>query len=152
MTDQRISIDQLSPHDLVERLMTLITDLTAVVTRETLCLRANRPLQIIDMQDEKQRLANDYALDIQVIRTRKDLLDRAPAERISRLKGVMFRLEEALKENADAITAAKSISERLIRAVAEACSQRQAPTLGYGPNATTQVPRASVAIALDARF
>jgi len=53
MTDQRISIDQLSPHDLVERLMALITDLTAVVTRETLCLRANRPLQIIDMQDEK---------------------------------------------------------------------------------------------------
>jgi len=64
----------------------------------------------------------------------------------------MFRLEEALKENADAITAAKSVSERLIRAVAAACSQRQAPTLGYGPNATTPVQRTPVAIALDARF
>lgn len=152
MSAQRSTIDTLTPNDIVERLQSLVTELTGVIMRETMCLRANRPLQIVEMQEEKSRLANEYALDMQTIRDRKDLLDRAPSEKISKLKGAMARLEEALKENADAIIAAKSMSERLIRAIAEACNERKSPTLGYGANAAMPAKRSSVAIAVDERF
>jgi hypothetical protein len=54
----------------------------------------------------------------------------------------MGELDRALALNGEALMAAKSVSEGLIRMVANAMSERAAPALGYGPNAATAARRA----------
>jgi hypothetical protein len=150
----RIPATQLTPSDLAERVLLVSTQLTDVICRETAMLEANEPLRIIELQDEKIRLANDYAMDIRAIAQRKDLIDRAPAEKIARVKAAMAKLDAALTRNRDVLTAAKSVSERILKSVADTVNERKAPALGYGRNAAMQdrSRQRSAPIALDSRF
>ncbi len=140
---RRIAAETLAPADLVDRVLALTAGLTEIVGRETALLRARAQNEVAALQPEKIRLANEYAMDVQAIRTRKELVDRAPAERVSRLKSTMIELDRALALNAEALDAAKSVSEGLIRMVADAMSERVAPALGYGRNAAPAARRAS---------
>lgn len=150
----RLSAAQLSPSELVERVLQVSTQLTDVVTQETALLEANEPLKIGDLQDEKIRLANEYAMDIRAISQRKELIDRAPSERIAHLKVAMAKLDAALTRNRNVLTAAKSVSERILKSVADTMNERKAPTLGYGRDAamTDRTRQRSAPIALDSRF
>jgi hypothetical protein len=144
----------LPPSELVERMLHTAEALAGVVGRETAFLEANEPLRIDELQEEKSRLANEYALDVQAIVLRKELIDRAPSEKIGRLKAAMTRLEQALQANQRALTASKSVSERILKSIADTLSEHKTPTLGYGRNAAPARPQAArvpAAIALDAR-
>lgn len=154
---RRAAAETLAPADLVERMLELTLGLTGIVRRETGFLRARAQGEVAALQPEKIRIANDYAMDSDAIRRRKDLIDRAPAERVSKLKSAMIELDRALAENGEALTAARSVSEGLIRMVANAMSERTAPTLGYGRDAAPAARRAGnaatpAALTLDARF
>jgi len=149
----RLSATDLSPAELVERVLLLSTQLLDVITRETEMLETQQLLKIGELQDEKIRLANDYAMDIQAISRRKELIDRAPSEKIARLKAKMAELDAALTRNRDVLGAAKSVSERILKSVADTVNEHKAPTLGYGRNAamTSRAGNRSAAIALDSR-
>lgn len=154
---RRIAAETLPPAELVDRVLALTTGLSAIVSRETELLRDRAQAEVAALQPEKIRLSNDYAMDVQAIRARKDLIDRAPAERVSRLKSAMIELDRALALNAEALLAAKSVSEGLIRMVAGAMSERAAPSLGYGRNAAPPSRRATSpagagSLTLDARI
>ena len=154
---RRIPAETLSPTDLVDRMLGLTTGLTALIARETELLHARAQAEVAALQPEKVRLANDYAMDVQAVRVRKDLLDRAPSERVSRLKSAMGELDRTLARNGEALGAAKSVSESLIRMVAGAMSERAAPALGYGSNAAPSARRAggsagTGSLTLDARI
>ena len=149
----RLGAAQLSPSELVDRILGVSTALTDVILRETSLLEARQPLKISELQSEKIRLANEYALDIQAISRRKELIDRAPSEKITRLKAAMSTLDTALARNRDVLGAAKSVSERILKSVADTVNETKAPTLGYGRNAamTNRSNSRSAAIALDSR-
>lgn len=154
---RRPAAETLAPADLVERMLELTTGLAGIVRRETGFLRERAQADIAALQPEKIRIANDYAMDAQAIHRRRDLIDRAPAERVSKLKSAMIDLDRALAENVEALTAARSVSEGLIRMVANAMNERAAPTLGYGSNAAPAVrragnPAAPASLTLDARI
>lgn len=149
----RLSAAQLSPSDLVERILAVGLRLTDVMARETEFLETHQPLRITELQAEKIHLANEYAMDIQAISRRKELIDRAPAEKIARLKVAMTKLDAELVRNRNVLGAAKSVSERILKSVADTINERKAPALGYGRNAamTSQTDRRSAPIALDSR-
>jgi hypothetical protein len=154
---RRVAAENLAPAELVERVHGLTTGLTEIVNRETGFLRERAQAEVAALQPEKIRIANDYAMDVQAIRSRKDLIDRAPAERVSRLKAAMIELDRALAQNVEALVAAKSVSESLIQMVAKAMSERVAPALGYGRNAAPAATRAggpasTASLTLDARI
>lgn len=134
---RRTPAETMAPAELVDRMIGATADLAALIARETEALQSRNRDEVANLQPEKIRLANEYAMDVQAVRTRKELLDRAPAERITRLKSNMVELDRALAVNGEALTAARSVSEGLIRMVADAMSERAAPTLGYGANAAT---------------
>ena len=138
---RRIPAETLAPVELVDRLLGLTSDLAAVIRKETELLRDRAQAEIAALQPEKARLANEYAMDVLAVRGHRNLLDRAPAERVSRLKASMAELDKALVLNGEALAAAKSVSEGLIRMVANAMSERTAPSLGYGPNAAASARR-----------
>lgn len=152
---RRIPAETLPPAELVGRMLGLTADLAAIIRKETDLLLDRARDEIAALQPEKIRLANDYAMDVQAVRSRKDLLDRAPAERISHLKAAMVELDRDLARNAEALSAAKSVSEGLIRMVANAMSERAAPPLGYGRNAAaparTAGPAGAGSLTLDSR-
>lgn len=152
----RIPAETLQPIELVDRLLALTTGLTSVIRRETDLLRDRAQAEVAALQPEKIRLANDYAMDVMAVRGHRNLLDRAPSERVSRLKSAMGELDRALALNGEALTAAKSVSEGLIRMVANAMSERSAPALGYGSNAAAAARRpgssaGSGSLTLDSR-
>ena len=138
---RRIPAETLPPVELVDRLLGLTTNLTAIIRKETDCLRDRAQAEIAALQPEKTRIANDYAMDVMAVRGHRNLLDRAPSERVTRLKSAMSELDKALALNGEALNAAKSVSEGLIRMVANAMSERSTPSLGYGPNAATSTRR-----------
>lgn len=140
---RRIPAETLAPADLVERMTGLTASLMDVIERETEALHNRAQADIAKLQPEKTRLANEYAMDVQAVRGRKELLDRAPAERVTRLKASMIALDKALTLNGEALAAARSVSEGLIRMVANAMTEKAAPTLGYGANAATTPRRAA---------
>ncbi|MBX3492006.1 MAG: hypothetical protein KF899_03545 [Parvibaculum sp.] len=156
-TARRTAAEALTPADLVERMLELTAGLTDIVRRETGFLRDRARSEVAALQPEKIRIANDYAMDAEAIRRRKDLIDRAPAERVSKLKTAMIELDRALAENGEALNAARSVSEGLIRMVASAMNERAAPTLGYGRDAAPAArragnPAAPASLTLDARI
>ncbi|MBX3506609.1 MAG: hypothetical protein KF895_14115 [Parvibaculum sp.] len=134
---RRIPAETMAPADLADRMIAATAALAALIGQETEALRSRNREEVANLQAEKTRLANDYAMDVQSVRSRKELLDRAPAERVARLKAGMIELDRALALNGEALAAARSVSEGLIRMVADAMSERAAPTLGYGANAAT---------------
>ncbi|HUD51714.1 hypothetical protein [Parvibaculum sp.] len=149
----RTAAAELSPAVLMDRMLGVAEQLGEVIGRETAFLQACEPLKIVDLQEQKLRLANEYAMDVRAVSLRKDLIDRAPAEKIARLKAAAIRLDELLKLNEVALGAAKSVSEQLLKSVANAVSEKKTPALGYGRNATISRPAAGApaAIAHDAR-
>ena len=154
---RRPAAETLAPADLVERVLELTTGLADIVRRETGFLRDRAQADVAALQPEKIRIANDYAMHAQAIHQRRDMIDRAPAERVSKLKSAMIDLDRALAENIEALTAARSVSEGLIRMVANAMTERAAPTLGYGRNAAPAARRAGnpstpASLTLDARY
>jgi|TARA_R100000322_G_scaffold22153_15_gene14989 hypothetical protein len=138
---RRSPAETLPPVALVDRLLALTSDLTSLIRKETSLLHDRAQTEIAALQPEKTRLANDYAMDVLAVRGHRNLLDRAPSERVARLKSAMSELDKALALNGEALTAAKSVSEGLIRMVANAMSERTAPSLGYGPNAAASARR-----------
>jgi hypothetical protein len=150
----RIAAEAMAPSDLVERIIGLSEMLIDVVERETACLQMSQPLKIGELQEEKTRIANEYAMDIRTITLRKELIDRASAEKVTRLKSSMTKLDTVLTVNQKALAAAKSVSERILKSVADAVVERRAPTLGYGRNAAhvRSTGGQAAAIALDSRI
>jgi hypothetical protein len=150
----RIAAAQLAPTDLVERVLGISERLIDIIRRETVCLEQHQALKIVELQDEKLLLANEYAMDVQAIAQHKHLIDRAPAEKIARLKAAMTRLDAALAANQNVLGATKSVSERILKSISDTVNQRKAPTLGYGRNAamTRPTPGQNAAIALDSRI
>ncbi|KAB7739105.1 hypothetical protein F2P47_13940 [Parvibaculum sedimenti] len=149
----RIAAGDLSPAALVDRMLAVADQLGDIIIRETGHLQACEPLRIGELQEQKIRLANEYAMDVRAVTLRKDLIDRAPAEKVATLKAAMTKLDSLLRANEVALGAAKSVSERLLKAVANAVSEKKAPVLGYGRNAAIARPSGSspAAIAHDAR-
>lgn len=135
MNAARPTATDLSPSDLVERVLAVSLQLTDVVLRETELLETHQPMRIGELHADKIRLANEYAMDIQAIGRRKEMIDRAPAEKIARLKTAMSKLDAALARNHSVLGLAKSVSERILKSVADSVNEQRAPTLGYGRNA-----------------
>jgi hypothetical protein len=154
MSATRIAAAQLTPSDLVERILDVSERLTDIICRETSLLEQRQPLKIGELQDEKTRLANEYAMDIQAIGQNKHMIDRAPAEKIARLKAAMTRLDAALAANQSVLGATKSVSERILKSISDAVNQHRTPTLGYGRDAAMARPASgqTTAIALDSRI
>ena len=153
MSMTRTAAADLTPLELVERVLSVSEQLTDVIRRESELLESNQPLSISELQEEKIRLSNEYAMDIQAISLRKELIDRAPAEKINRLKTAMTTLNTTLERNGQLLLAAKSVSERILKSVADTMNEHKAPSLGYGRNAamTSKTANRSAAIALDSR-
>ena len=136
--------------DRVEQLIVLTERLAERLSDETLAFEARRPHEVAKGSPETQRLANLYRHESARIRGNPALIAGAAKERREALRQVTVTFEAVLARHGRALGAAKTITEGLVRAIAEEITAQRAGAAGYGPTAKAPAANGS-AIALNRR-
>jgi len=138
--------------DRVEQLITLTERLTDLIVEEAKAFEARRPQDAAASQPETSRLANIYRHESARIRANPRLIAEAPRELRLRLVRATEAFDAVLARQGRAIEAAKTVTEGIVKAIAEEIAASRAKAGGYGPGADARTPAASAtAITLNRR-
>ncbi len=120
---------------------TRLDDLIAITNRlidlmgkEIEMLRSMRPQDIGALQKDKVTLALAYERHMRELRDDPSLLAAAKPGLKSELKRITGRFQEVLNENESAIKAVKSVSEKLLSAIANAVAEQHGNAAAYSNN------------------
>lgn len=124
-----------TPAERAEGLIRLTGRLTQLLEQETALFEARKPHEAVSLQAEKTKLATLYRAETQ--RASKDPTRLAGLDGSvkQRLTDSTVAFEDALKRNGAAVEALKTLTESLVKALADEASRQQGAGAGYGPNA-----------------
>lgn len=115
------------------RRLTELTDrLTARLEKETDAFASRRPQDAAAGLAETQELANAYRRETAQVKANPALIAAAPANERTALIRATEAFEAALAIHARTVEAARSISEGLVRAIAQEVAGARALGTGYG--------------------
>lgn len=134
----------------VERLILLTERLTEQMAADAKAFEARRPHDAAARVDETARLANLFRHESARVRQDPRLVAAAPAELRDRLMRASEAFDAVLARHGRALHAAKTVTEGIVRAIAEEVSSARSAGTGYGPGARTQAAPAT-AITLNRR-
>ena len=117
--------------DRVDQLITLTERLTGLMQADLTELEARRPS--LARAEELGRLANVYRHESARVRRDPALIAGAPAPDRARLRIATERFDATLARHLRAVEAARTISEGLVRAIAEEMVRSRPAASGYGP-------------------
>ncbi|HUO20928.1 MAG TPA: flagellar basal body protein [Caulobacteraceae bacterium] len=139
--------------DAAGRLLQLIalTDrLTALIAEQVKAFEAGRPNDAAARAEETGRLANLYRHESLRVQAQPELLAGGPRELRERLMVSTRAFDAVLARHGRAVTAAKTITEGLVRAIAEEIARQRGAVASYGPKAR-QMTAPATAMALNRR-
>ena len=136
--------------DRMEQLILLTERLTALISEQLRAFEARRPQDAAANAQETARLANLYRHESLRVKSDPTLLDGAPAELKERLVAATRAFDAVLARHGRAVEAAKTITEGLIRAIAEEVHKQRHAVTGYGHKGM-QAPRPAIPVALNRR-
>jgi hypothetical protein len=137
--------------DRVEQLVILTERLTALIAEQAQAFEERRPRDAAGLMDEMARLANLYRHESARIRADVGLISGAPAELRQRLTRATEAFDAVLARQGRAIEAARTITEGLVKCIAEeVASQRQQASV-YGASGQQSAAAAATAITLNKR-
>jgi len=119
----------------VERLMALTEQLTGNIGRDADDFEARRPHQAASRMEETARLANLYRHESTRVKQNPTLVAGAPREARARLAKASQAFERELARHGRALFAVKTVTEGIVRAIAEEVANARAASTGYGPGA-----------------
>lgn len=124
-----------TPGERAHALIRLTRRLTELLDQETALFDARTPHKAVDLQTEKTRLATLYRSETRLAQKDRNRLAGIEAGLKAELKTATQTFEAALARNGAAVEALKTLTEGLVKAIAdEAARQKQAQS-GYGPGA-----------------
>jgi len=138
------------PTERVEQLIVLTERLTKFLKAELKAFEARRPQDAAANSAETQRLANVYRHESARIRADPSLIAGASPALHRRLMEATKLFDEVLARHGRALYAAKTITEGLVRAIAEEVAVQRRRVAAYGPEARQYKADAS-AITLNRR-
>jgi hypothetical protein len=122
------------------QLIALTQRLSQRLQRETAILEAHRPQDLYEGIEETRQLSNMYRHESARIKADPSLLaGLTPAERTA-LLAATEAFQGHLRRYEIAVNAAKTITEGIVKAVAEDMNRRRALNATYGPRARTLSP------------
>ena len=139
-----------NPADRVEQLILLTERLTGLIAEQLRAFEARRPHDAAGNAEETARLANLYRHESLKLKANPSLLADAPVELKERLVAATRAFDAVLARHGRAVEAAKTITEGLIRAIAEEVSAQRHAVTGYGRKGL-QAPKPATAVALNRR-
>lgn len=119
--------------DRVEQLVALTERLAAAIGRDLADFEARRPQDAAPRMAETTRLANMYRHESARVRRDPSLIAAAPAAARAELRRATEAFETVLARHAQAVAAAKTVTEGLVQAIAEELAASAAGAAAYGP-------------------
>jgi hypothetical protein len=135
----------------VDQLTALTERLTALISAECRAFEARKPHDAAATLDETSRLANLYRHESTRVRGNLALVQAAPLENRLRLMRATEAFESVLARHGRALEAARTVTEGIVRAVAEEVASHKATGAGYGPSAAKATATAAKAMTLNKR-
>lgn len=145
-----MALEASSPDDRARQLIALTERLARIMTEDAEAFEARRPHEAGARQEEAARLANLYRHESMKLRRQPALLAGLPDALKAKLADATRAFDAALARHARALEAARTVTEGLVRAIAEEVSRERAATGGYGPGARS-APAPAPAVALNRR-
>ncbi|WP_165189371.1 flagellar basal body protein [Caulobacter soli] len=119
--------------DRVEQLIILTERLTDLIARQSAAFEARRPHEAAQYVDEVAKLANLYRHESTRVRGNVALVSGASLQRRQRLVRATEAFDSVLARQGRAVTAAKTVTEGLVRAIAQEVAEQRPNASGYGP-------------------
>ena len=129
----------MSAAESIASLINVTRQLSEVIQQETNLLRNHqRPLEMKVLQAEKIKLTESYESQFVTVSERSQLfLEQAPEE-MNTLNSVIHAFRLTLDDHNRALFAAKTVTERMIRAVTKEVAQKDQPLQGYSKYPSTE--------------
>lgn len=124
----------------VTALLAITRRLADLLTAETTALRAMRPQDIAPMQDEKAELTGQYERRLRQLQAPEASFGAIDAGLFSELKERTAALTSIIVDNKRALTAARTVNERLLRTIAEEIARQRNPAQTYARLGRRQRP------------
>lgn len=143
-----------SPEDAAERIdqLILLTErLTSLVAAQAKCFEARRPQDAALQVEEAGRLANLYRHESARIRGNPSLIASAEHAQRLRLTRATEAFDAVLARQARAVGAMKTVTEGLVRAIAEEVASQRHKGSSYGSGGLQTPSAAATAITLNKR-
>ena len=119
----------------IEGIVALCGALGSVISQEIEILAQRRPRDLKPLLETKNRLTEQYQAEMADLRENPQLVKAAPPAEIERLKDATFLLHGILDQYRTSLTAAKTVTERLVKAIGDEVAARRQPVKSYGANA-----------------
>ncbi len=136
--------------DNVERLITLTEKLTEQLAKDAHAFESRRPHDAAHRMEDTARLANLYRHESARVRQDPAMIAAAPREHRARLARASEAFDAVLARHGRALHAVKTVTEGVVRAIAEEVAATRSAGVGYGP-AARQPAMAGTAITLNQR-
>lgn len=127
--------------------------LIVMVDEESELLTERRTQEIGARHEEKARLVELYGSELEALRADPSWRQAAAPGEVDRLAAATRRFHEVLDRHRRLVVAAKSVTERIFRAIGEEVARRQRPINGYDSGAALRtvpnvdrMPAAAIAV------
>lgn len=134
-----------NPTDRAEQLIILTEKLTDMITRETKILDEKRASELVAFEKERTSLSTLYRHEMARIKEDKTLLQGIAPKLKEDLKATTLTFQNALSAHDKVLTRVRTISDKIIKAVADEITKKKSPTLSYGNNAAMKPRTTSTA-------
>jgi dsDNA-binding SOS-regulon protein len=136
--------------DRVDQLIILTERLTELIAQSCVAFEARRPQDAAMFVDETSRLANLYRHESARVRADPGLVSSAPLAERTRLIRATEAFDAVLARQGRTLEAAKTVTEGLVRAIAEEVTAQREQSASYGPGGAQSASNgAATAITLN---
>jgi hypothetical protein len=135
----------------VEQLIALTERLTRLIAEQAVAFEARRPQDAAVNMEETSRLANTYRREAQTLRELPALIAQAPLALRLRLTRATEAFDAVIARQGRALTAAKTITEGLVHAIAEEVANQRTSGAAYGPRGVKTRPSSAASVTLNQR-
>ena len=126
-----------------QALLKLTERLTALIREETRLFKDRRPHEALPLQDEKSQLANIYRAEVARARQEPSRFAGASTQIKELLREATRGFHAALEENGHVVNAMKTLTEGVVKAIADEAARQRSTGDGYGPGAHQRVAQPS---------
>jgi hypothetical protein len=144
-----MAIAAADPAERVEQLVTLTERLTELIALDAQAFEQGRPQDAAQNLEETSRLANIYRHESARIRANPGLISGAPLAQRTRLVRATEAFDAVLARQGRALEAAKTVTEGLVKAIANEVASQRTTGAGYGAHARASAPAPATSITLN---
>jgi hypothetical protein len=139
------------PQERLRALIALTERLTTLLAEQAQAFEAHRPQDAAASMEEVGRLSGLYRQESQKTRAEAQPFAGAPLALRAQLVRATEAFDAVLARHGRALHAAKTVTEGLVRAIAEEVAAQRSMGAGYGPGAAKSLYGAATAVTLNKR-